>query len=113
MRADAALAFADAQGWIRSSGFSLYRLTPGVHRPPQEGSIPGWARDEAVIDHPEFFWQGHGAAGVVVHLYATRIALDRIPEPIVVDQLPASWYYPPRTTAYVLRPAARTVRSTT
>jgi hypothetical protein len=93
-------AFAEAQGWRVSKGFALDRL---VRR---RASLlwPNWARD--VVDHPDFFWRYQRSPALVVHLYG-ELVLDRVPDALVVDRLPESWYWPGMTTAYVFRPGSR------
>jgi hypothetical protein len=98
-------AFAAAQGWTRAkTDFRVVRLLPPKMR--TGGSLlPRWVRDD-VFEHPNWLRDGRRCAGVVVHLYR-EIRLDKLPEPIVVDELPRSWYYPQWTKAYLLRPQMR------
>ena len=103
-RSAAVDAFARANGWTRAK-HELHptRLLPPKLRKPADARRPWW-HDDRVFEHPDFLLQGRRIAGVVVHLYSP-VALDRLPESIVVDELPSSWYWPGRTRAYLLRPA--------
>lgn len=103
-RSAALTEFATAQGWTPAAR----ALPPSSLVPPpyrgSRGLVPGWARDLATWDHPEWLRTTDGAAAVV-HLYPD-LALDRVPSGIVVDRLPTSWYWPRRTEAYVFRSAS-------
>jgi hypothetical protein len=89
--------FAEAQTWHVSEGFALNRLV----RKRATLLLPNWARD--TVDHPDFFWQRRRSPALVVHL-SGDLVLNTVPEKLVVDRLPESWYWPGTTTAYVFRP---------
>lgn len=108
---EAAEVFGEAQGWtISRRGSPRLLLSPRErYRGPR--GLPAWACRDDVFEHPDYYVVGRGRGrrrlvGAVVHLYRP-LALDALPDEIVVDQLDASWYLP-ETYAYVLRPAAQT-----
>jgi hypothetical protein len=106
-RASAEL-FAEAQGWTHSTRALApqYLLRPKNRRPWHQEPGRAWYFDDRAFDHPTWFSVGRTLAGVVVHNYPA-LDLSLLPAEIVVDRLPGSWYYPGRTTAYLLRPSAK------
>ena len=101
---DAAQGFGNAQGWrLGRCGSPRLLLSPRDRR-RMPRRLPAWSLRDDCYEHPDFFYVGRRLAAVVVHLYP-MIALDGLPNAVVVDQLPSSWYYPDLTTAYVLRSA--------
>lgn len=54
------------------------------------------------FDHAEFFWQGRLPAALIVHNYGKPPQPER--DDLVVEQLPASWYNPGQTVAYIITP---------
>jgi hypothetical protein len=61
-----------------------------------------WRPCDDVFEHPDWFLVGRHPVAVV-HLY-NELDLANVPEGIIIDELPESWYYPGHTRAYVYRP---------
>jgi len=103
-RSAAATAFAQAQGWAYSP--NAYPTARLVADPRERRHRPAttWDFRDDVFEHPDWFVLKGRPVAAVVHLYH-ELAIDALPNAIVVDRLPASWYYPQLTTAYVFRRA--------
>ncbi|HEU5185509.1 MAG TPA: hypothetical protein VFU01_13130 [Gemmatimonadaceae bacterium] len=106
---DTAEEFGAAQGWTLTRRGSPRRLLSLRERRRMPRGLPSWACREDVFEHPDYYVVGRGRGirrlvGAVVHLYTPTIVLDALPHELVVDKLPASWYMPDLTTAFLLRP---------
>jgi hypothetical protein len=105
-RANAWKLFAEMNGWRPSS--HQYDPARLVHSSSRWSRDPLWVSGRT-FDHPYAFKTAarysREVVGVSVHLYGD-VDLERMPQSIVVDQLPLSWYQY-GTTAYLLRPGPR------
>jgi hypothetical protein len=101
LRTQCAAAFADEQGWKPTRARFPFSRLGGT---PPLGTVwfPSGEWGDSPFDHAERFVRDRRAVAMVIHLYA---ALPREPvfDAVTVDRLPASWYWPGHTDAYVLR----------
>lgn len=94
--------FAKAQGW---------RPAKSDPRPERLfGKAVAQKLGADFFDHPNWFRVGSILA-CVVHLYG-KLALEKLPKDLIVDELPESWYCPGHTRAYVLRPLKLSTNNT-
>lgn len=102
----AASAFARANGWtLGRTDIAPTALGKGHTR---RSALAAWrATDLDLFEHADYFLAGsRRLVGAVMHMYGP-MRIEDVPDFISVEELPASWYYPNITTAYLLRPSAR------
>jgi hypothetical protein len=103
-RREAIETFAAAQGWLRADrDYPPQRLVLPKNRTLYRGPGTHWHFNDRLFEHPNWLRSARRMEGVVVHLYP-KLDVSALPEEIIVDQLPRSWYYPRLTNAYLFRP---------
>lgn len=103
-RATAWRLFAESNLWF--VGTRQYDSSRLVHSHPRFMGERQWDWN---LDHPytlKATRRGRIPLGVVAHFYS-KIAMHELPKTVIVDELPASWYWPQRTRAYLVRPGPR------